>query len=180
MWTEAYDFSYPHYHPLKDYGPSERSDKSTFNSMRRDVGHHSLAVAVIEQAITDYFTLVRARLVRFGKLAGSWSLKAKTTSVYRVKHMTRSDAECLLEFLQSFNRYADAIELKRDWSDLWRQVKRLEATGNYRLFLQIHDNDDEFTDESQEEREEHEQIESHGAGGTDPDQDPFLHRHDGV
>jgi len=153
--SSAYDFSHAHYHPRKSYAPKVRSERSSFNAQLRDVGHHSLAVAIIEQAITDYFTLVRARLVRFGVLAGQWSERAKTTSIYRVKHMTKTDAESLLEFFNNFDRFADAIELKRDWRDLWKQVQRLEATGNYRRFLQIHN--DDFTDESRKERKAHEQ-----------------------
>jgi hypothetical protein len=115
-------------------------EKSRFYATDREPGYESLACAIIEAAIVDYFTLVRRGVVRRGEIIiKQWSeiiqRDNQTHYKYSVKGMTRNDAVELIRFLKSAGEFAESIELQRDWSDLWSQVLRLETTGNYRGFL---------------------------------------------
>jgi len=134
------DESPGHYHPRMKQPRRSLCEKSRFNANDREPGWESLACAVIEQAIVDYFTLVRGGAVRRGEIkATTWTTpfmrNGKRCQRHLIKHMTSTDARELVRFLQNANDYANAVELSRDWSDLWKQVLRLETTGNYRGFL---------------------------------------------
>lgn len=129
-----------YYHPGRK--PKSYEDKnSMINANRRQVGELSLCCAVIEQALQDYFVLVRRGAMRMGKLVGNWDGKAdrqrrpgtnKVDSKSRIAGITRSDAALLLEFLQDLETYADAIELKLDWSNAWEMILEMEHSGRYR------------------------------------------------
>jgi len=145
-WEEAPG----HYHPEKVWNRT-RSDKSIVSAANRDAGEKSLCVAVIEQAVVDYFRLVRAGLIKGGKIAGlAW--EKHRVSVGRkfrrstICDMTRQEAETLIGFLQNLDRYADTIELDRDWSDCYENILRLERTGNYRNCLMNFENRLEVAD----------------------------------
>jgi hypothetical protein len=134
------DESPGHYHPSMKPPRRSMCEKSVFNGNNREPGYESLACAIIEAAIVDYFTLVRRGVVRRGEIiVKQWSEIIQrdngTHYKYSVKGMTRNDAVELIRFLKSAGEFAESIELQRDWSDLWKQVLRLETTGNYRGFL---------------------------------------------
>ena len=136
----AQDEAPGHYHP--SIKPPRRSmcEKSIIHANNREPGYESLACAIIEQAVVDYFTLVRGGAVRRGEIVATvWSTpftrRGKRCHRHAIKYMTSTDARELIRFLQNVDKFADSIELSRDWSDLWKQVLRLETTGNYRGFL---------------------------------------------
>jgi len=144
-WREAYDEAPGYWYNTSPIIKME--GKATFAAQKRDVGMHSLVVSVAEQAITDYFSLVRAGVVREGVLIGRFRehVKSGKTRIkrYVIKGMTKTEATTLIEFLTNFERYADAAELKRDWSGIFGQILELERSGQYRRYLQIHESDDE-------------------------------------
>ena len=136
----AQDEAPGHYHPRMKQPRRSLCEKSRFSANARPAGWESLATAIIEQAILDYFQLVRGGAMRRGRIiAKLWTTPlmrdGKRGQRHAIKSMTQIDAEELVKFLKNADRYADAVELTRDWSDLWSQVMRLEMTGNYRGFL---------------------------------------------
>jgi len=145
--TPAFDEAPGHYHPSMK---PQRSmcDRSKMSANSRDSGYESLAVAVIEQAILDYFRLVRGGAVRRGEInVRLWRTvfirDGKQSQRHAIKDMTITDAQELIAFLKNVDGYATAIGLDRDWRDLWKQVLRLEVTGNYRGFLRRKEIEDE-------------------------------------
>lgn len=122
--------------------PKAYEDKnSMINANRRQVGEFSLCCAVIEQALQDYFVLVRRGAMRMGELVGKWDDKTdkqrrpgtnKQDSKSHIAGITRSDAVLLLEFLRNLETYADAIELRLDWKNAWEKILELERSGRYR------------------------------------------------
>lgn len=133
-WQDLLDFAPGHYHPRKKY-ERNMSETARVNANLRGAGEESLCVAVIEQAVVDYFTLVRAGAVVAGRLTGEWIEHVrsgdKKQKRYVIRGITRSDAEALLDFLKNLDAFADHIELKRDWRDAWPQILHLERTRNY-------------------------------------------------
>jgi hypothetical protein len=147
----SYDEAPYYYHPEKITN-RERSGKSVLHAVNRDPGAKSLCVAIVEQAVLDYFRLVRAGLIRFGRLAGTKWEKYRVSVGRRFRRsticdMTRQEAESLILFLQELNQFADAIELDRNWSDCWQNILRLERTGNYRKYMMKYDNRIEVADD---------------------------------
>lgn len=131
----------PYYYPGKGCGKDYDKPHSMINASCRPVGELSLCCAVIEQALQDYFVLVRRGAMRFGKLVGDWEEHTdkqtrkgtkKIDSKCRVGAITRTEAKSLVDFLQHVDRFADAIELKYEWSGLWERIIYLEKTGQYR------------------------------------------------
>jgi hypothetical protein len=147
----AYDEAPGHYHPEREYN-RKRSGKSVMHNGNREAGPQSLCVAIIEQAIVDYFRLVRAGLIKGGAIAGNKWEKYRVSSGRKFRRsticdMTRQEAESLIGFLQGLDKYADTIELNRDWSDCYENILRLERTGNYRRYMMAFDNRLEVPDD---------------------------------
>ena len=101
------------------------------NVARRMEGVNSLCVAVLEQAIYDYFLLVRAGVVKWGRFIGDWG--EGRHSYRKIDNMQRRDAVFLLEFIRGeAGAFGRAAELSRDWSDLWRIIQRIERSQTYK------------------------------------------------
>lgn len=133
-WSDMQDFAPGHYHPRKRY-ERNKSEQARTNANLREPGEVSLCVAIIEQALADYFTLVRAGAIRFGTLRGKWREYVNNGNQrqcrYVIRGLTQTDAMALLDFLRNLDTFADHIELKRDWRDAWPQILHLERTRNY-------------------------------------------------
>jgi hypothetical protein len=122
-------------------------------------GERSLLVAVIEQAVCDYFILMRRKAIRFGKLTGKvgegrQKSKSKKTGEYYIAHtvngMTAKEMNELIDFLKhNAQRFADAAELDMDISSLFDKVISLERSDRFRKstkYLDMVENDNlEFT-----------------------------------
>jgi hypothetical protein len=134
------DESPGHYHPAMKPRRRSMCEKSRMSANNREPGWESLAAAIIEQAVVDYFILVRCGAVRRGEMKATafttgFVRGGKEMQRYAKKGMTVTDAMELIRFLKNVNKFADAVELSRDWSDMWKHILRLETTGNYRGFL---------------------------------------------
>lgn len=133
-WQDLQTYAPGHYHPRKKYERNQ-SEQACTNANNREPGEVSLCIAIIEQAIADYFTLVRARAIRFGNICGKWreyvNSGNKKQCRYVIRGITQTDAMALLDFLRNLDTFANHIELKRDWQDAWPQILRLERTRNF-------------------------------------------------
>lgn len=119
-----------------------KNDDLTFSSQYRVPGWKSLAVAIIEQSIMDYFTLVRRKAMRFGKLTGHIGEKRREKRnkfgehymTHSVAGYTANDMRELLAFLDGgAKRLAELANIDINLDDMMRRILRYEASGNYRL-----------------------------------------------
>ena len=104
----------------------------------RTPGWESLAVAVIEQAITDYFVLRNHKAVLFGKVNEKHKKKVRhykglpyqATHIYGIAY---SDIRELLKFLDGgVQRWADLCELDAEgWDGLMGAILRRERSGKF-------------------------------------------------
>lgn len=104
----------------------------------RAPGWESLAVAVIEQAITDYFVLRNHKAVIFGKVNPRHEKKVRRCkgTPYQATHIygiAYSDIRELLNFLDGgVQRWADLCELKAGgWNGLMGAILRREKAGKF-------------------------------------------------
>lgn len=138
VYQIATDEGFPQYQ--KKY--EEERDYAVINSLVRIPGEKSLLVAVIEQAIVDYFVLVRRGSMRFGNLTGkigearqrTYSKRTKERYVtHTVGGMTANDMRELVQFIKTdAATYADAADLSIDISGLFDKIIELEKTNRFR------------------------------------------------
>lgn len=105
----------------------------------RTPGWESLAVAVIEQAISDYFALRNAGAVRWGKMTnnprlGKRTVKGKTYNATSIYGIDLPDIPRILKFLDGgVQHWADLCELDADgWDGLMKAIIQKERKGDYR------------------------------------------------
>ena len=125
-------------------GRRPKHDKSKRKRMHeiaicRTPGWESLAVAVIEQAISDYFVLRNAGAVRWGKMTGKARLNKRTVNGHTynatvIYGIDLPDIPRILKFLNGgVQRWADLCELDADgWDGLMKAIIRKERKGDYR------------------------------------------------
>lgn len=113
------------------------------SSTRREPGIRALAIAIIDQAIMDYFTLFRSGAVKAGKPTGNWHSAHATGRSHN--GMFPEDIHALLKFLQPHGG-ADlllehvGVDDQNKTSDyihpglVWEGILRLEATRTWQTY----------------------------------------------
>ena len=125
-------------------GRKPKHDKSKRKRMHeiaicRTPGWESLAVAVIEQAISDYFVLRNHGAVKWGKACknfrqGKRKVDGKLYNAGNIYDIDLHDIPRILKFLNGgVQRWADLCELDADgWDGLMKAIIRKERKGDYR------------------------------------------------
>lgn len=121
-------------------------------AQRRSPGWDSLAVAVIEQAITDYFVLRNYGAVKWGKKVDGArrpkrQMKGYTYYATHYYGIDFTDIDNILEFLHGgVQDWADMCELKAGgWNKLMSAILRKERAGDWKRaisMMQAEDGDD--------------------------------------
>lgn len=124
----------------KNYG-IYRGEDCVLTAALRTPGEKSLCVAIIEQAVMDYFILVRRGAIKQGKLTGKCGekrqdkLSKKTGEQYMthtIEGMTANDMRQLINFLQfDIARLSNACNFDISTQGMFERILELERTGNY-------------------------------------------------
>jgi hypothetical protein len=94
-------------------------------------GEKSLVVAIVEQAILDYFILKRSGAVDFRKPTGKWKARKQGGSSFQ--NMQPSDVSGLLEFIQrDVPTLFDIADVNLPGSLVWDGILRLEKSGRWK------------------------------------------------
>ena len=120
-------------------------------ALRRAPGWDSLAVAVIEQAITDYFVLCNYGAVRWGKKQHGFKvpMRKRGHNYYPVANLygiDLSDIDNIIKFLDGdVQRWADLCELDAGgWNKLMSAILRKERAGDWkRAVAMMHGDSDD-------------------------------------
>ena len=108
-------------------------------SHQRAPGWDSLAAAVIEQAITDYFILVHAGMVRFGRRTGVKQGKknnrrnGRVYMSYVVSGIPLTEVQSTIDFIHhDVARWATVCEMQSDnWQNLYNAIIMRERSGKH-------------------------------------------------
>ena len=94
-------------------------------------GEKSLIVAVVEQALADYFLLRRIEAVKWRKVTGKWKDRKQGGKTYQ--NLQPHDAQVLIDFLEhDVGKLFDIADVNLPGSLVWEGILKLEKTGRWR------------------------------------------------